>query len=391
MSRPLHIVFTGGGSPGNLYPGLAVAEHIVERLPDAVVTFIGSSRGQERHAVDAAGFCYANLPSRPAPQNALHAIRFVTDNVAGYWASRWFLKENDVSLVVGLGGAASAPAVRAAISRGVPTVMLEQNVVPGRVTRWLADSAAAVCAGFEETRSDLPSSAPVVVTGNPARPAFERLYRQRIAAGGESWQALGDAPFFAKEHCSAEKRLIIIGGAGGARTINESIPQALARLRDRLTGWHIVHQSGEGQLQETERRYRNAAVDALVVAFIDEMAPVMFDSDLAVCRSGGTTLAELALAGVPAILVPYPPVMDSHLPNAEIFAAAGAATIIDETDLAGSLEDALVQQLKSLLVDDTRRASLASRMRRMARPDAAANVTDLVCEAMFGVSSRLAA
>ena len=162
MSRPPHIAFAGGGTPGNLYPGLAVAAHVVERLPEAVVTFIGSGRAAERHTVAAAGFGYANLPSRPAPQNALHAVRFVTDNVAGYWAARWFLKENDVSLVVGLGGAASAPAVRAAISRGIPIVLLEQNVVPGRVTRWLAGAATSVMMKGE--RVNIPSETRLTFT-----------------------------------------------------------------------------------------------------------------------------------------------------------------------------------------------------------------------------------
>ena len=108
--------------------------------------------------------------------------------------------------------------------------------------------------------------------------------------------------------------------------------------------WQIVHQSGEGQLQQTESRYRALDVNALVVAFIDEIAPIMFASDLVVCRSGGTTLAELALASVPAVLVPYPSVLDYQLPNAEIFAAAGAATIIDETEMTCSLEDAFVEK-----------------------------------------------
>jgi UDP-N-acetylglucosamine--N-acetylmuramyl-(pentapeptide) pyrophosphoryl-undecaprenol N-acetylglucosamine transferase len=113
---------------------------------------------------------------------------------------------------------------------------------------------------------------------------------------------------------------------------------------------------------------------------------------LAVCRSGGTTLAELALAGLPAILVPYPRVMEFHMPNAEIFAAAGAATMIDETDLAGSLADALVEQLQPLLTDDARRGTMAANMRRLARPDAAANVTDAICDALnLAVPSRLAA
>jgi UDP-N-acetylglucosamine--N-acetylmuramyl-(pentapeptide) pyrophosphoryl-undecaprenol N-acetylglucosamine transferase len=382
MARPIHIVFAGGVTPSHLYPGLAVAAHVVERMPETLVTFVGGSRSLERHAVRAAGFAFAHLPSQPAPQNALHAVRFVTHNVAGYWASRWFLRERRASLVVGLGGPASAPTVRAAISRGIPTVMLEQDVIPGRVTRWLARSAAAVCVGFRETAAYFPSAVAVTVTGNPARPAFERLYRERQS---------GTPASFVPHTSAREKRLIIIGGAGGARTINESMPFALARLGDRLSGWQIVHQSGEGQLQDTTHRYRDAGVDALVVAYIDEMASIMFESDLVVCRAAGTTLAELALAGVPAILVPYPPAIDYQMANSEVFAAGGAATIIDETDLDRPLEAELAERLEPLLRDDTLRKKMAAQMRSFACPDAAANVTQAIHRILGGSSLRLAA
>lgn len=375
MPRPPHIVFAGGGTPGHLYPGLAIAAHLIERIPDAMITFIGGNRAIDRHTVRAAGFKFAGVPSQPAPETVLNAVRFVTDNVAGYWAARWFLKENNVSALVGLGGASCAPAVRAAISRGLPTLMLEQNVVPGRVTRWLARSVSTVCTGFTETRAYFPSAVPVVVTGNPARPAFENLYRQ---------MRLTERP----RH---DKRLVIIGGAGGARSLNQSIPLALAKLRDECAGWQVIHQSGEGQLQETERRYRAIGIEALVVSFIDELAPILFASDLIVCRSSGTTLAELALASLPAVLVPHAAVIDYQLPNAEVYAGAGAATIIDETEIISPLEVALVEHLEPLLVNDERRARMAACMRRLARPGAAANVTNLVYEALFSRSVRLAA
>jgi len=114
MPRPPHIVFAGGGTRGQLYPGLAVAAQLAERVPHALITFVGGSRSGDRHVIRAAGFRHAKLPSRPAPESALHAVRFVTDNVAGYLAARWYLKEKHVTTVVGLGGAASAPTVRAA-------------------------------------------------------------------------------------------------------------------------------------------------------------------------------------------------------------------------------------------------------------------------------------
>src|SRR5207244_2709050 len=128
------------------------------------------------------------------------------------------------------------------------------------------------------------------------------------------------------------------------------------------------------QLQETEQRYHQAGVDALVVAFIDDMAPLVFDSDLVVCRAGATTLAELALAGVPAILVPSPAMMDYQWPNAEVYAAAGAATIIDETDQSTPLDAALVEHLKPLLSDAIRREKMAANMRHLARPNASVHV-----------------
>jgi len=402
MPRAPHIVFAGGVTPSHLHPGLAVAAHLVERHPEAHITFVGGTRSQERHVVRAAGFSYANVPSQPPPQRPIHAVRFVMHNVAGYWASRWFLKEQGASLVVGLGGSASAATVRAAISRGIPTVMLEQNVVPGRVTQWLARLATSVCAGFQESMSHFPSAVPVTVTGNPARPEFERLYRERNqgVAGVEPPATpqmfdLGARQDLDPNHpaqtSTHEKRLIIIGGAGGARSLNESMPTALARLRMRLDGWQIVHQTGEGQLQETERRYRDIGVSAFVVAYVDEMASIMFESHLVIGRSAGTTLAELALAGVPAVLVPYAPAMEYQMPNAEVFAAAGAARVIDETDLSGSLADALVEKLEPLLTDDARRTKMAANMRRLACPDAAANVTDAIDRILSGATARLAA
>jgi UDP-N-acetylglucosamine--N-acetylmuramyl-(pentapeptide) pyrophosphoryl-undecaprenol N-acetylglucosamine transferase len=378
MPAPLHIVFAGGGSAGRLYPGLAVAAHLKQRLPGVQITFVGGGRPIERHPVRAAGFNYVTLPSQPIPRNAFLAMRFITDNVAGYWASRWYLREHRASLVIGLGGYASAATVRAAHSREIPTVLLEQNAMPSPVTRWLSRSADMVCAGYDETRAHISPDTPLVVTGNPARPAFERMYRQQEAGSPE--QGAGSfAERRAPPPATRARRLVVIGGADGAHTVNESMPRALHRLGTQLAGWQVVHQSGEGQLQKTINRYREAGVDALTVSFIDEMAPVMFDSDLVVCRAGGTTLAELALAGVPAVLVPYPRDVEAYqLANADVVANAGGATVIDESSLEEPLSDALVDHLAPLLVDESRRKAMAAKMRLLARPDAATEITDVV-------------
>lgn len=381
-SSPLHIVFAGGGSAGRLYPGLAVAAHVKERLPGVAITFVGGGKPIERHPVRAAGFDYVTIPSQPVPRNPFLAMRFITDNVAGYWASRWYLKEHRTTLVVGLGGYASAATVRAAHSRGIPTLLLEQNAVPSHVTRWLARSADMVCCGFDDVQGHFSPETPRLVTGNPARPTFERMYHEQKARSMEhgAWSSDEENELRGSQlPAPRPRRLVVIGGADGARSINQYMPRALRRLGSQLEGWQVVHQSGEGQLQQTIDRYRDAGVDALTVSFIDEMAPVMFASDLVVCRAGGTTIAELALAGVPAVLVPYPRDVEAYqLANAEVAAAAGAATVIDESSLEEPLSDALVEHLAPLLTDEPRRRLMAENMRSLARPDAAAEITDAI-------------
>ena len=142
MTRPSHIVFAGGGTAGHLFPGLAVAARLRLLAPKLRITFIGTGRSFESERVIAAGHEYLALPCRPLPRRARETFRFLTDNLAGFYAARRFLREQSVSLVVGLGGYASAPAARAAISRRIPFILLSKTRCSGRATRWLARRAA---------------------------------------------------------------------------------------------------------------------------------------------------------------------------------------------------------------------------------------------------------
>ncbi len=386
MSGAAHVLFAGGGAAGHLFPGLAVAGHLRDLMPDARITFAGPGKPREKHTIRTAGYEHTAIPAQPIPQNPLQAFRFVTDNIAGYCAARWMLKEEQVSLVVGLGGFTSTAVVRAAAARGIPFVLLEQNAIPSQTTRWLSRASSLVCAAFEEVRPHLHVQASVAVTGNPSRPAFEQLYRRKQEAGAAK------AVRFSGQTSPGQKRLVILGGAGGARSLNESMPGALKQMSDCLADWHIVHQTGEGQLQETESRYQRCGVDALAVTFIDEIASLLFESDLVVCRSGGTALAELALAGVPAVLVPYPDAVDDHqIANAKVFTAAGASRLIDESSQSGALGTALARELTPLLVEDSQRHEMSLRMQSLARPEAAAEIAGAIRDRIFGVQERRAA
>jgi len=227
----------------------------------------------------------------------------------------------------------------------------------------------------------------VKMTGNPVRPSFEVLYHRLQQNARESKSCLS-----LENGLPRKKRLVVLGGVDGARSLNESMPGALKQLGSLVADWQIVHQSGDGQLRETEDRYRQLGVEALVVTYIDEIASVLFASDLVVCRAGGTTLAELALAGVPALLVPNHLAIDDHqIANAKVFSAAGACRLIDECSQAGALDTALACELKALISDDCLRAEMSRKMHNLARPQASSEIAAAICDTLFGARSELIA
>ena len=155
MKHRTHIVFSGGGTGGHLFPGLAVAERLCEEITQLRITFAGSGKAFEQQRVAAAGYEYLALPCRPLPDKAGDTVPFFVENLAGYFAARRFLREERVDAVVGLGGYASVPMGRAAARCNRPLILLEQNVIPGRATRWLSKKADLICTSFAETEGHL--------------------------------------------------------------------------------------------------------------------------------------------------------------------------------------------------------------------------------------------
>lgn len=370
-TRP-HVVFAGGGTGGHLFPGLAVAERLAAEMPRVRITFAGTGREFERQHVAVAGFDYLPLRCRPWPKRLTATIPFLFDNLSGYRTASRFLHEQRVQVVVGLGGYASVPMARAATARRLPLVLLEQNVVPGRATRWLARSATLVCTAFHQAHPHLPKRCHVRLTGNPIRGAF--------LSGRANGSAASHAPGIrASDETAAPRQLLILGGSGGAQSLNENVPQALQRLRSLVAGWRIVHQSGQAQFEATRQAYARLNLPAKVVPFLEDMPAVLRHTGLAICRAGGTTLAELAAAGIPGVLLPYPHAADDHQrKNADCFAAAGACLMIDEREFGPELISYLAETLRPLLADGARRRAMADAMRRLAHPDAAWDVAAMV-------------
>jgi UDP-N-acetylglucosamine--N-acetylmuramyl-(pentapeptide) pyrophosphoryl-undecaprenol N-acetylglucosamine transferase len=369
FSDPQHIVFAGGGTAGHLFPGLAVAERL--REPGRRITFVGTGKAFERRHVLAAGHDYLVLPSRPFSRRVREALLFLADNVSGYYAARRFLQAEGATLVVGLGGYASGATTRAARSLGIPYVLVEQNAYPGKATRWLADGAELVCAAFADVRGHLAPTSRVRTTGTPVRREFLRqraAIEQRLA--GTTTVGAQRSP-----------RLLVLGGSGGARALNEHVPSAIYKSQTALSGWEIVHQTGERDYEATAQRYIKLGITARVEPFFDDLALWLSGSDLAISRSGGSTLAELAVCAVPAILLPYPHATGDHQrKNADLLAGAGAARVVDQREVTGRLDNALAQSLVELAGNGALRLRMANDLARVARPDAARRVAQLVTE-----------
>ncbi len=362
MSTPRTYLFAGGGTGGHLFPGIAVAQQLQQREPNARLLFVGSSKELEQSIL-----ARNHLDHRPLPVESLltlkrHPLRFAIQNWRAWLAARQLIREVRPAVVVGLGGYASAPVVWAAARAGIPVVLLEQNVIPGRTTRWLSRSAALVCISFADATSRLPNARAVELTGNPLRNEIAELHSQRSSNRGAS-----------------PRELLILGGSQGADSMNDAVVIAARLLANDLRSWRVVHQAGPRQADSIRDAYRSLAIDATVAPFFDDMAERYRAASLVVSRAGATTLAELTCCGLPMILLPFRYAADDHQrANAMSLQERGAAVIVEHREAADETARELAAQLQSLIADDDRREAMGVAAHALGRPDAAAVVASRI-------------
>ena len=357
----MRVLIAGGGTGGHLYPGIALARELQRRDPSTHVSFVGTAQGIEARVV----------PREKFPLDLIHvaglkgksvlerSIGFALLPIAALDAVRVLSKQRP-DVVVGVGGFASGPVVAFAALLGYPTMLLEQNALPGITNRILSRFVRAAAVNFEAALAYFPRTG--FVAGNPVRPEF-------FPAQNEEANDRTNQP-----HDAA--RVLIFGGSQGAHAINVAMVEAAARLAASGIRLAITHQTGERDLDLVRAAYERAGLAARVEAFIFQIDGEMKAADAVVCRAGATTLAELAASGAPAILVPLPTATEDHQrKNAEAFAQSGAAVVIDERNLHG---DALAWALKELIGDPDRRARMSAAARTLARPDAAERIADVV-------------
>jgi UDP-N-acetylglucosamine--N-acetylmuramyl-(pentapeptide) pyrophosphoryl-undecaprenol N-acetylglucosamine transferase len=390
MNEALRVVIAGGGTGGHLYPGIAVARELLRRHPAARISFAGTARGIEARVLPREGF----------PLDLLHSSGFKGKSLIDRLRGAALLPVSLVDafrivgrrrphLVVGVGGYSSGPVVLAAAARGVPTMLLEQNAVPGLTNRMLGPFVRAAAVTFETTQAFFGSKA--FLSGNPVRAEFfEALQRRESNANEEAPGSL----------VGAVVRVLVFGGSQGAHAINvamvEAAPELAAyanarfgepgrssdgadeRRPARASGLRLTHQTGDRDVEMVRVAYRRAGLQADVEPFLFDMGRRIADADLIVCRAGATTLAEITAANKAAILVPLPTATDDHQrKNAEALEEAGAADVLLQAEMTGPV---LARRILALAADGSRRAGLARAAAALARPDAARIVVDRALE-----------
>lgn len=363
------MIIAGGGTGGHLMPGLAVARELMAQGAGRIV-FVGTERGVERTLVPAAGF-------------DLELIQIGGLKGAG-WRKTWrtlralpkavmqcrrILRETQAPVVLGIGGYASGPMLLAAARARRRLVLLEINARAGLANRIAARWADAAAVTFPETARELRRT---VVTGVPVREEFFRV---------GAWATEAATP----------ARLLVFGGSQGARAINEAMVAAARIWNAKGMEIAVTHQTGGGEYNRVLASYRQAEIAVTempeagleedgkgitVRPFIDHMAEAMGRAALIVCRSGASTLGELAAAGRPALLIPFPAAADQHqLRNARAYEGSGAAAVLEQRELTG---ERLAAEVEALLAAPERRRAMAAAIRAWARPGAAAAIANLV-------------
>lgn len=363
----MKVLIAGGGTGGHVFPGIALAEEVVTRHPSNEVLFVGTSRGLEARVVPASGF----------PLELIDVVGVKGKGILGFLQgiarlpraildSMKILRRYKPDVVVGVGGYASFPMVVAAFLRRFPTAIQEQNALPGLTNRLLGRIVDVVFLSFEEAGAFFPK-AKIQNVGNPIRKALmENFLRPQ------------------EQH--DRFRILIFGGSQGAHAINVAAVEAARLLAPRRESLEILHQTGAADREVTQRGYDEVGLRARVVEFIEDMSQAYASSDLVICRSGATTLAELTICKKAAILIPFPHAADNHQEvNARALVDKGAALLLRQGELSG---ESLARAIEGLMDDPERLERMSRSAGLLGRPEAAKEIADICVQLVYKGSEQ---
>lgn len=356
----MRLLLAGGGTGGHLFPAVALAQRLLEQDSSSAVRFVGTERGLEKKLLPKLGYELSTVDMVGVVGRGWQGRFAVGPKLAkSLIQSKKILSDFKPDVVVGVGGYASVPVLLMAKLLCIPYLIHEQNAIPGVSNRLLGKGAQRICLSFSGPDHGF-SPEKTVVTGNPVRQGLDALPMEFPTSG----------------------KLLIFGGSRGARAINQAVCEMLPLLK----GWDVIpeilHQTGEDDFSMVQQAYRDAGFDeAQVVPFIDDMAKAYAESRLIICRAGATTLAELAICGRPAILIPFPHATGDHqTANARSLKKKGAAVLLPQTELTA---ERLATLVKNLLADQQTLSHMAVQGRQLGQPGAATDILN-ECRKVLG-------
>lgn len=368
----MKVLISGGGTGGHIFPALSIANAVKRLYPDTEILFVGASGRMEMERVPEAGYEIVGLPVAGFDRKRLwRNFKVLAKLFKSLRLARKVLRDFRPDICVGVGGYASGPMLKAAQKRGIPTLLQEQNSYAGVTNKLLAKKAHAICVAYEGMERFFPADR-IELTGNPVR---KTLTSAAYMSRPEAKKELGFDP---------DKPLVaVVGGSLGARTVNEAMKAGLRQILD--SGASVLWQTGKFYaddclrfVEEFRASYPEATENRLrAMPFVQRMDLVYAGADLMVSRAGASTISELQILGMPAILVPSPNVAEDHQrKNAEALSSRGAAVTVLDADAVR----ALAQEVTRLLADPKARAAIASKVKAMALPGADEKIARKVAE-----------
>ena len=354
--------FAGGGTGGHIYPGLAIAEQIVELDTKAKVHFFCSDRNIDSQILDIGRFEYTKLSVTGFCLQPNKLFRFCTSFWKSYRTAKDILATNQPAIVVGIGGFASAPAVFAAHKLKIPIAILNVDIVPGRANKLLARFAKEIFVQFDDTcQYFAKAKSKISVTGCPLRSRFNK--------------ADADAARKTLSLDENKRTLVVTGASSGAKSVNDAVCAILPRLDEFADEWQVVHLTGRRHFEQVHRQYKTAKIKAKVLDYYEQMADLLASADLVVGRSGAVSIAEFAAGSVPSICMPYPHHKDRHqYLNAGKLVQAGAAVIVDDLPDLTDRSQWLAEELAELMADGEKREQMKKGCKKIANLNAAVDI-----------------
>ena len=357
----MRVIIAGGGTGGHLFPGLAVAEEFKNRDDSTEVIFIGTEYGIEARVVPREGYPIKFLKAEGlVGVSTVKKVKAIVTTFFSIADSYKIIQTVRPDIVIGVGGYASGAAMLTAYLMSIPTMILEQNSIPGLTNKILGRFVRAVCITYQESISFFPK-AKTFLTGNPVR-------MQILKGDIESAYRL----------FSLERGLFtifIFGGSSGAKSINMAIVNALNNMYDLKDKIQFLHQTGIRDYENIRESYRKTGFKGTITPFIYQMGEAYAVADIVVSRAGATTLAELTALGKPAILIPYPYAAGQHQElNARKLLEMGAAKMIRDSELKG---ESLANNIREMYTNETMRAEMQRNSRAVGRPEACSKVVDI--------------